>query len=305
MSTSEVPPAAVLLAPAKLTVSLRVTGVREDGYHLLDAEMVTVSLVDVVQLEPGTGLALVDEVPGGLGLRGIPPGESNLVERALTAVGKSAAARVVKRIPPGAGLGGGSADAAAVLRWAGAGDPRLAARIGADVPFCVTGGRARVSGIGEAVEPMAFEERSYVLLLLPFGMSTASVFAAWDRMHAASKHRAGGDTRSSDGPVNDGPVNDGPVNDGPVNDGPVNDGPVNDGPVNDLELAALRVEPRLARWRDCLGDATGMRPRLAGSGSTWFVEGEPEALGLAGRSSLVLHGVHAPLVAVHTLPVAR
>ncbi len=280
MSTSEVPPAAVLLAPAKLTVSLRVTGVREDGYHLLDAEMVTVSLVDVVQLEPGTGLALVDEVPGGLGLRGIPPGESNLVERALTAVGKSAAARVVKRIPPGAGLGGGSADAAAVLRWAGAGDPRLAARIGADVPFCVTGGRARVSGIGEAVEPMAFEERSYVLLLLPFGMSTASVFAAWDRMHAASKHRAGGDTRSSDGPVND-------------------------GPVNDLELAALRVEPRLARWRDCLGDATGMRPRLAGSGSTWFVEGEPEALGLAGRSSLVLHGVHAPLVAVHTLPVAR
>ncbi len=280
MSTSEVPPAAVLLAPAKLTVSLRVTGVREDGYHLLDAEMVTVSLVDVVQLEPGTGLALVDEVPGGLGLRGIPPGESNLVERALTAVGKSAAARVVKRIPPGAGLGGGSADAAAVLRWAGAGDPRLAARIGADVPFCVTGGRARVSGIGEAVEPMAFEERSYVLLLLPFGMSTASVFAAWDRMHAASKHRAGGDTGSSDGPVND-------------------------GPVNDLELAALRVEPRLARWRDCLGDATGMRPRLAGSGSTWFVEGEPEALGLAGRSSLVLHGVHAPLVAVHTLPVAR
>ena len=290
MSTSEVPPAAVLLAPAKLTVSLRVTGVREDGYHLLDAEMVTVSLVDVVQLEPGTGLALVDEVPGGLGLRGIPPGESNLVERALTAVGKSAAARVVKRIPPGAGLGGGSADAAAVLRWAGAGDPRLAARIGADVPFCVTGGRARVSGIGEAVEPMAFEERSYVLLLLPFGMSTASVFAAWDRMHAASKHRAGGDTGSSDGPVNDGPVNDGPVN---------------DGPVNDLELAALRVESRLARWRDCLGDATGMRPRLAGSGSTWFVEGEPEALGLAGRSSLVLHGVHAPLVAVHTLPVAR
>ena len=290
MSTSEVPPAAVLLAPAKLTVSLRVTGVREDGYHLLEAEMVTVSLVDVVQLEPGTGLALVDEVPGGLGLRGIPPGESNLVERALTAVGKSAAARVVKRIPPGAGLGGGSADAAAVLRWAGAGDPRLAARIGADVPFCVTGGRARVSGIGEAVEPMAFEERSYVLLLLPFGMSTASVFAAWDRMHAASKHRAGGDTRSSDGPVNDGPVNDGPVN---------------DGPVNDLELAALRVESRLARWRDCLGDATGMRPRLAGSGSTWFVEGEPEALGLAGRSSLVLHGVHAPLVAVHTLPVAR
>ncbi len=290
MSTSEVPPAAVLLAPAKLTVSLRVTGVREDGYHLLEAEMVTVSLVDVVQLEPGTGLALVDEVPGGLGLRGIPPGESNLVERALTAVGKSAAARVVKRIPPGAGLGGGSADAAAVLRWAGAGDPRLAARIGADVPFCVTGGRARVSGIGEAVEPMAFEERSYVLLLLPFGMSTASVFAAWDRMHAASKHRAGGDTGSSDGPVNDGPVNDGPVN---------------DGPVNDLELAALRVESRLARWRDCLGDATGMRPRLAGSGSTWFVEGEPEALGLAGRSSLVLHGVHAPLVAVHTLPVAR
>lgn len=285
MSTGEVPAAAVLLAPAKLTVSLRVTGVREDGFHLLDAEMVTVDLVDVVQLEPGTGVALVDEVPGGLGLRGAPSGESNLVARALAAVGKRAAVRVVKRIPPGAGLGGGSADAAAVLRWAGSSDPRFAARIGADVPFCVGGGRARVRGIGEAVEPLAFEERSYVLLLLPFGVSTASVFDAWDRMHASSKRWAARDAGSRDGPGRDGPVNE--------------------GPVNDLERAALHVEPRLARWRDCLGDATGTCPRLAGSGSTWFVEGEPEGLGLAGRSSLVLKGVHAPLVAVRTLPAGR
>ncbi len=64
--------------------------------------------------------------------------------------------RLTKRIPPGAGLGGGSADAAAVLRWAGVvDDVALAARLGADVPFCVRGGRARVTGIGEVLEPLA------------------------------------------------------------------------------------------------------------------------------------------------------
>ena len=83
----------------------------------------------------------------------------------------------------GGGLGGGSADAGAILRWAGCRDLDLAASIGADVPFCLVGGRARVEGIGERVAPLDHEERTYLLLLPPFGVDTASVFGAWDAGH--------------------------------------------------------------------------------------------------------------------------
>ncbi|MDP9074133.1 MAG: 4-(cytidine 5'-diphospho)-2-C-methyl-D-erythritol kinase, partial [Actinomycetota bacterium] len=142
---------------------------------------------------------------------------------------------LTKRIPLGAGLGGGSADAAAVLRWAGCCDLAVAAALGADVPFCLVAGRARVTGIGEVVEPLAFEpvsDRSYTLLTPPFGVSTVAVYQRWDAMGAPSAPGR-----------------------------------------NDLESAALAVEPRLAAWRDRLGQASGKTPVLAGSGSTWWVEG--------------------------------
>lgn len=217
-------------APAKLTLSLRITGVRADGYHLLDAEMVTVDLCDRLEIGPGDGL----EVIGGSGLE-VPAGDDNLVRRALAAAGRKASVRLHKRIPAGAGLGGGSADAGAVLRWAGVTDLEAAARLGADVPFCVVGGRARVRGVGEQVDPLPFagvEGRAYTLLTPPFGVSTQLVYRAWDQLGGVG----------SDGP-------------------------------NDLEAGALRVEPRLAAWRDRLGAATGETPVLAGSGSTWFVPG--------------------------------
>ena len=217
----------VLRAPAKLTVSLRITGVRSDGYHLIDAEMVSLDLADRLVISDGEGI-----VVQGLGGESVSAGDDNLVARALRMVGRRARVELTKHIPPGAGLGGGSSDAAAILRWAGADDLEQAATIGADVPFCVVGGRARVGGIGEVVEPLAFEDRTYTLLTPPFGCSTPQVYAAWDRLG------------------------------GPTSDGP-----------NDLEPAALLVEPRLAEWRDRLGDATGRTPTLAGSGSTWFVEG--------------------------------
>ena len=211
----------VVRAPAKLTLSLRVTGVREDGYHLIDAEMVTLELADILTFSAGTGVSIVGaEV------------EDTLVTRALAAVGRTAHVVVEKRIPAGAGLGGGSSDAAAVLRWAGCGDLGVAASLGADVPFCLVGGRARVSGIGEVVEPLPFVDRELTLLTPPFGVSSAAVYAEWDRLG------------------------------GPVGEH-----------GNDLEPAAVSVEPRLLTWRDQLGDATGLVPRLAGSGSTWFVEG--------------------------------
>ena len=128
-----------VLAPAKLTVSLRVTGVRPDGYHELDAEMVTLSLADELELDEGeTGFAVV--APPGVRSGDLPAPGHNLVERALAACGRRPAVRLTKRIPLGGGLGGGSADAAAVLRWAGCADPDVAVRLGADVPFCVVGG---------------------------------------------------------------------------------------------------------------------------------------------------------------------
>jgi 4-diphosphocytidyl-2-C-methyl-D-erythritol kinase len=203
-------------------LSLRVTGVRDDGHHLLDAEMVTLRLADELTFSEGDALDV-----GGL-----DPTAFDLISRALDAVGRTAHVRLEKRIPVGAGLGGGSADAAAVLRWAGCTDRDIAVSLGADVPFCVVGGRARVTGIGEIVEPLPFERREFTLLTPPLMISTAAVYRRWDDLG------------------------------GPTAVGP-----------NDLEPAALSVEPRLADWRDRLGDATGRTPQLAGSGSTWFVEG--------------------------------
>jgi 4-diphosphocytidyl-2-C-methyl-D-erythritol kinase len=168
-----------VLAPAKLTVSLSVTGVRTDGYHELDAEMVTLSLADELVFEDGLS-GLTVEAEEWTRATALPAVGDNLVTRALAASGRSAAVRLTKRIPLGAGLGGGSADAAAVLRWADEKDPEVASRLGADVPFCVAGGRARVQGIGERVTPLVFEARDYLLVLPPFGVDTASAYRAWD-----------------------------------------------------------------------------------------------------------------------------
>jgi 4-diphosphocytidyl-2-C-methyl-D-erythritol kinase len=257
-------------APAKLTLSLRVTGVRHDGMHLLEAEMVTIDLADTLTFEPGAGISVVDDVVGGLGIGRVPSGPDNLVARALALVGHSAAVRIVKRVPAGAGLGGGSADAAAVLRWMDETDPGLAARLGADVPFCVVGGRARVTGTGDVVEPLPFEDRRFVLLLPPLSVDTSAVYRVWDRRQAS--------------------VGAGEL--GPASHG------------NDLEAAAIEVAPVLAHWRDRLEEVSGQRPRLAGSGSAWFVEGEPDGLGIAGRDFLVLKDQRAPLVIVRSLAAA-
>lgn len=217
----------VLEASAKVTLSLRITGRRADGYHLIDAEMITVDLCDELEVVDGDGLEIVGESAT------VSSGGDNLVARALALVGRQAHVRLHKRIPAGAGLGGGSADAAAVLRWAGDLDPLRAATIGADVPFCVVGGRARVQGIGEIIEPLPFVEGALTLLTAPFACSTVEVYRRWDELGGPSAPAGG----------------------------------------NDLEASALDLYPDLAAYREALRDATGLEPRLAGSGSTWFVEG--------------------------------
>lgn len=221
----------VLRAPAKLTLSLRVTGVRPDGLHLIEAEMVTLALHDTVELiEGGHGLTVVDG--GGRPVPDVPTGPDNLVNRALDLAGRRAAVTLTKRIPAQAGLGGGSSDAGAVLRWAGFDDLEAAAALGADIAFCTVGGRARVTGIGERIEPLPFVEADYTLVTPPVGCPTAAIYQRWDELGGPS---------GSNG--------------------------------NDLEPAAVDVVPELARWRDELGRSTGQTPRLAGSGSTWFVPG--------------------------------
>ena len=220
------PQTATLFAPAKLTLSLLITGVRDDGMHLIDAEMVTLDFGDTLELVPGSGVRYTGTYEG-------EEDPSDLVSRALTLIDESRKVDVTKRIPPGAGLGGGSSDAAALLAAAGFTDLHRAAELGADIAFCVAGGRARVSGIGEVIEPLADVRQTFTLLTPPLHCSTPRVYEAWDELG------------------------------GPTGDN-----------GNDLEDAALVVEPELAQWRDRLSDHTGLTPRLAGSGSTWFVEGD-------------------------------
>jgi len=167
-----------LIAPAKLTLSLRIVGVRSDGYHLIDAEMVSLSLHDVLTFEEhASGLTITGRYAAG-----VPTDSRNLVAATLERVGRTAGVTIDKRIPHGGGLGGGSTDAAAVLRWAGVDDLSVAAEIGADVPFCLVGGRARVTGIGEIVEPLVFLEGTVTLVVPPLRVSTPAAYAAWDAL---------------------------------------------------------------------------------------------------------------------------
>jgi 4-diphosphocytidyl-2-C-methyl-D-erythritol kinase len=226
-------------AHAKLTLSLQVTGVRDDGYHLIDADMVSLELHDLLTFGNTTDADDRSRLTAtGPFADGMPLDRSNLVVRALELGGRTAHVEIDKRIPHGGGLGGGSTDAATALRWSGGGTSAdelvRAAALGADIPFCLVGGRARVRGIGEIVEQRPFEQLSILLITPPLHVSTPAVYRAWDELDPATRtgHR------------------------------------------NDLEAAAIVVEPRLARWRDDITESIGVAPTLAGSGATWFVVGD-------------------------------
>jgi 4-diphosphocytidyl-2-C-methyl-D-erythritol kinase len=223
-----------LLAHAKLTWHLEITGRREDGYHELRSEMTTIDLHDVL---------FVDETLDHLEVLSpfaaeVATDENNLIVRALRLVGRRAGVRVEKAIPVGGGLGGGSADAAAILRWAGGVSNELAVTLGGDVPFCQLGGRALVEGVGERLSVLPFEERALTLIVPDFGVSTAASYRAYDEMHA--------------------------------------DGWRPKGP-NHLEEPAGRVEPRLASTLAWLRAEIGSAVQLAGSGSSMYVEGHLNA----------------------------
>ena len=168
----------VLVARSKLNLELRVLGTLPDGRHRVETVLQSISLGDLVEVEPAPQTSL--EV---LGLPA-PSGEDNLALRALAALGTSARIRLWKRVPAGAGLGGGSADAAAVLRILAA--PPVAAALapglGADVPFLLGGGTALATGAGEALQRLPDRAAWYAIAWPGYGVPTAAVYAAWDEV---------------------------------------------------------------------------------------------------------------------------
>ena len=232
---------------AKLTLSLHVTGTRADGYHELDALVVAVSEPrDELLIRPAPTTTISVTGPNA---EGVPTDDTNLAVRAAHALDAAVTIDLHKGIPHGAGLGGGSADAAAVL----VGAPkvtgtdvhsleveRIAATLGADVPFCLSrGGAMRMRGVGEDLEPVNLPDLAVVIATPPFGCATAAVYRAWDELGGPL-----GNTVAVEGlpPLR-----------------------------NDLEPAAQHVEPRLVAYKAAVERAAGAPALLAGSGSSYAV----------------------------------
>lgn len=174
-------------APAKVNFYLHVTGRRPDGYHELDSLAVFAAVGDTLGAEPAEGLTLDIEGPFAGALSAEP---ENLVLRAARALaeagGVPARARLMlsKNLPVASGIGGGSADAAAALRvlgrlWGVAADASIAARLGADVPVCLSCRPARMGGVGEVLTPAPRLPECGIVLLNPgVAVATADVFRA-------------------------------------------------------------------------------------------------------------------------------
>ena len=186
-------PKETVLARAKLNLTLDVLGKRPDGYHDLKMVMQSVALADTLTVETGTGEGL--EVRTDLSF--LPNNEKNLAAAAAlafqTVTGRDlggVAIAIEKRIPVCAGMGGGSSDAAAVLRslerMLGTGQDLAALagsgeRVGSDVPYCVLGGTALAEGRGEVLTPLSALPHCHVVICKPaFSISTPELFRAVD-----------------------------------------------------------------------------------------------------------------------------
>lgn len=198
----------LLIEPAfaKLNLALDITGKRTDGYHLLRMVNVSVSLCDMLAFERNPGGLQVHCRQSGMlsNSPAVPEGKDNLIYRAAEAFfkltgeqDKNVGILVEKQIPSQAGMGGGSADAAATLR----GLCRLydhplpmetlcraAKDIGADVPFCVQGGTSLVEGIGEVLKPLEpLQACWFVVCKPPIGVDTAQAYHCADEAEALPK----------------------------------------------------------------------------------------------------------------------
>lgn len=255
-------------APAKVNLGLRITARRADGYHELESLFAPLDLADDVELEaeaaPGRRVRL--ELRGAA--QGIPSDGRNLAVRAAQGFLEAAALeaevriRLTKQTPAAAGLGGGSSDAAAVLRALAARFPdalaadalaKLALGLGADVPFFLDPRPTLVRGIGERLEPVAGLPALALVLVNPgVALSTAEVYAAYDALQP--KPSGGGlpDPR--------------PILADPGGAGEALAALL----ANDLEGAAVRLCPAIGRLREHLRALGALGVALSGSGATVF-----------------------------------
>ena len=186
-----------LLAPAKINVTLESLGTRADGYHALRSVMLPIALYDRIDLEPSAEARFRSSDPA--------LAADNLVTRAFTAAAPRDAFEIAleKSIPVGGGLGGGSSDAAAILRAAMAGDlgPRpeadwmaVALGLGSDVPFFLTGTGALVEGYGERVTAIGSLPPWWVVVARPdCGVATGDAYRLLDASRAGAAARLGRD----------------------------------------------------------------------------------------------------------------
>lgn len=283
--TGEAPGALRLVAPAKVNLYLHVTGRRADGYHLLDSLIVFTALTDQLELRPADGMSLAVE---GAFADNAGPLDDNLVLRAARALADAAkvdtgmAGRLEKNIPAAAGLGGGSADAAAALRgltrlWE---IPRnavdlssLALEIGADIPVCLAAGPSFVGGVGEQIDAAPALPEAGLLLVNPgVALATPSVFAG----------RRGG--FSPPGRFSESPP------------GAKALAGLLGKRDNDLTEAAIRLAPVIADVLAALESAPGCHlARMTGSGATCFGLFDNEAAAAKAAGSLRRDGwwIHA------------
>jgi len=255
-----------VIAPAKINWTLDVLRVRPDGYHELRSALQTIDLHDTVTLAPADTISL--EVGGpAAGMLGDHPPEENLAYRAAAALARRAGLRrgaritLEKRVPVAAGLGGGSSDAAAVLRglnvlW-DAGQPEanlveIAAEVGSDPPFFVVGGTAIASGRGEAIEALADALAPGILLATPAeehrGEKTAAMFRALTPDHYTEGDATLGvrETVQSGRMIVDEDLN------------------------NAFERVVGQMQPETERAMEALR-ALGYVPHLAGAGPSFFL----------------------------------
>lgn len=255
------PRALVEYAPAKVNLTLRVVGRRDDGYHLLESLVVFAGVTDRLAFVPGKALSLTVRGPNAAAAGAI---DNNLVLRAARAlageVGGLKAGRftLTKNLPAAAGIGGGSSDAAAALRLLAKAnrlklaDPRIlaaAASIGADVPVCVDPRSRVMSGIGEILsKPLRVPRFAAVLINPGVAVPTKDVFAQLHRMERAPQPAS--HARS-------------------VPAGRAAFVAYLKRRANDLEAAAVAIAPDIANVLAVLQDSDGCElARMSGSGAT-------------------------------------
>ncbi|MDP3960437.1 MAG: 4-(cytidine 5'-diphospho)-2-C-methyl-D-erythritol kinase [Pseudorhodobacter sp.] len=240
-------------APAKINLALHVTAQRGDGYHLLDSLAVFADVGDRITVAANDTLSLAITGPMAAGLT---PGDDNLVVRAARAFGVApgAAISLEKNLPLAAGIGGGSADAAATLRalarlWQRPlPDAAAVLALGADVPVCLAGRAARMTGIGAGLVPVGLPAAWLVLVNPGVALPTAAVFAALARRDHAPLPR-----------------------DLPQFQGLADLAAFLRLARNDLEAPAIRLAPAIAHCKASLASMSGcLLARMSGSGATCF-----------------------------------